>query len=353
MDSDAGHTKKYIASLCFSRAWVHPIRRVLCRTITQSYNTPAKSPLLWNTLWTTPHLRKFVRRLHLMQLDEGQPVLLTEINAILPCCSVLLSLPGFGRLIPESVVSSNSIGNFAASSGSSGLYSKELWETAFSNWTRLESLQIEGNPLWFPYNDYIADDGAYLPSLRVLSLKALRDPFPIPPTTPNTLHSICLSYCLFQDIPQFITLIQRHSESLRRLYIGFSFGGWSEMLTELLPHTRRLETVIIQDQGEVFSGDTFRHLPPSLLKISLIMSAWVSTALSFDTFYTFILNETSKPRLWMIEIGLMGGAETWSRTDQRWVSFARSNVRQDLRIMFPKRGEDGDLPSWARWAVER
>jgi hypothetical protein len=284
-----------------------------------------------------------------MELVGGRPVLLTDINALLPRCSVLLSLPAFGRLTPETVVSSNSIGYFSASWTALGSYSTELWRTAFRNWTRLESLQIEGNPTWFPCNDHLTNDGAYLPSLRMLSFKALRaERIPIPPTTPNTLHTISISNCLINDTAPFLILILRHSESLRRLYIGYTSGAGSEMLTELLPHLRGLETLIIQDSGVILSDNVFLHLPLSLVKISFRIRIWVDAPLLFGAFQTFILSETIKPRLRMTEISFTMGESTRARIDERWTLFARHNMRQDVRILFPKRGEDEDLPKWAR-----
>jgi hypothetical protein len=164
-------------------------RRVLYRTVTPS-------PLLWMAITTYSHVRNFIRRIHLIRLEEKHcsvpPLPITEgFRTLLPHCTLLVRVggPGFELYrVPETVVASAFVAYLVIYSDSPEHYSTELRRTGFRGWTRLKVFQIYGNPDCYSYDDGFGEDEVYLPSLRVLKFRTLRGGgIPIPPITPFIL----------------------------------------------------------------------------------------------------------------------------------------------------------------------
>jgi hypothetical protein len=352
-DADGGHTKKYIASLgLISRDWVNPTRRVLYRTIPQSYSTVQKSPLLWNTITIYPHVRNYVRRIHLIQwgydLHPFNPFQ-DKVRAVLPRCTVFISIPEYKyHIFSEEMVSADIMQFLVIRCEVLVRYSNRRGMSAFSRFTHLQALQIEGSlHSRFPCVDAKGGD-AYLPSLRMLRLKSVHNHIPIPLTTLNTLHTICISNCSGFTDATFFDLIRRHSVSLRRLYISgttFTTDTPSHTLSTALSCLSGLESLIIHDMGVFLVDDILLHLPPPLIQLSLEMQAW--EPISLPVFQTFLKSKaSSNPMLQNIDI--IWKDKNRRAMDERWLLFAHYNTRSDIRFLFPRMGERLDLPNWAR-----
>jgi hypothetical protein len=358
-DADAGYTKRYIASLgLISRAWINPSRRILYRTITPSYCTPRNSPLLWTTIATYSHVRKYVRRIHLIRLLPDLYIpplpLSDDFRDLLPRCTVLIPIPEpLFTNAPQMVIVSDLIGFLVIGLDSLDSYSTEMWRTGFRSWTRLQAMQIQGTPLWFPSNYSEGDDDTYLPSLRILRLSwTLQDHVPIPPTTPNTIHTLCISNCPTFSEVAFLNLIHRHSASLRRLYIANTYfvtdsATSCHPLMTALSHLQnfKLESLIIHDMGASLSEDSLLHLPPSLIEVSLACHA--SAPIPFTAFQTFLQARGGNTTPRDIEIILKRVDFAAPAIDKRWSAFARRNKQPGLRVIFLKSGAQLSLPNWA------
>jgi hypothetical protein len=349
-DADGGYTKRHLASLgLISHAWINPTRRILYRTI-------VPSRLLWATITTYPHVRNYIRHIHLIRLEKKYcfvpPLPITEqCRELLPNCTLLVRVggPGFELYrVPETVVSSDFISYLMIYPSSPDYYSTALWRTGFRSWTRLEVLQISGNPNWFSYDDGFREDEVYLPSLRVLKCRTLRNsPIPIPPITPNSIHTLCFVNCNLEEAA-VINLIRRHSSSLRRLYIAdtsfVSDSALGHTLVTALSHLQSLESLVIHNMG-VHSPETILlRLPRSLISVSVTIPA--REPVPWLTFYNFLCARGTDSTLRDVEIIIMS-AKAQTRIDKNWIKTAQGNEQPGLRLLFLKSGAQLDLPNWA------
>jgi hypothetical protein len=341
------YTKARLAQFCLlSRAWLVPTRRVLYRTITHPYNHATKAPLLWNLINNVAQIRTYIFRL-IMLPEDLHHVSLSEIKTVLPRCTVFLTIiPGATRMSPERVTSSDCVGYLRAGWDQMEGYTRDMWISAFTNWTRLEVLHIQASLVsFFPF-DVAEQDGLFLPSLRVLRLRMMREVIPIPPTSPNTLHTLCLVSLEGLTAEPFLALIHRHSYSLRRLhvaYVGFDYMAPHSILTDAVSQLRGLESLFIHRADQYLLDTIYPVLSVTLAELSLVADC--RRPPTYAVFREFVLAPHRSLRAIMMDLR---GGNPRSNSGKEWASLARTSKERTVQILFNSYSEVFSLPPWAR-----
>jgi hypothetical protein len=247
-----------------------------------------------------PHIRPYVQRMYFRSSNVSKPFF-EEFSSLLPCCTIFTSVFGWFRGDAKLLAQSDCLGYLQVGDGAGMVISPEFWTTGFENWTRLRVLEMEGHQKPFP-NDFAAEGSSLLPSLRVLKLSRSQTAggLPIPPTTPNTLHTLIVSNC-------------EHSLSLRRVMFRKSFTADNNILQDdTFALLRSLESLVLHD-FHPFPRKYFLSLTTSLTVI--IFSSPLSNA-SFDCLQSLLETRFKGSRLQRIEMYTYGGSlrgPQWSK----------------------------------------
>jgi hypothetical protein len=188
------------------------------------------------------------------------------------------------------------------------------------------------------FDDSSEEDDDFLPSLRILRFRLIHGRLPIPPATANTLHTLCFVNCSGLHETQFLDVIRRHSESLRRLCVSrvrFPTGTLIRRLITALSHLQSLESLVINTNGGWLAEPILPHLPPSLIELSIASDL---EPFSFTAFQTFLQTKRKNPTIEVI----IKNPNFSPRIDKRWRSFPR---RPDAWVLFPRNSERVSIPA--------
>jgi hypothetical protein len=253
----------FFASLCLvSRLWLGPARRILYRVIRHLEQCPVSLKKLHSTIKGNPTVRPFVRYLK-TTLDENYGMML-EIMGLLPSCSFSLHWAfGCKASITNGDIPLASVTYLRLSD--SEAWTKRDWAVALTQLCRLESLYLPDPKDVFSVYIASQDVHQFLPSLSRLAFSDMWKSFVIPPTCPNTLHTLIMAHCSASPCEPLLHLIQRHSASLRR--ISFYLESYDEIdydLIEVASYARGLQYIFC-DSAE---SPNLILLPPSLIEAS-------------------------------------------------------------------------------------
>jgi hypothetical protein len=192
-------------------------------------------------------------------------------------------------------------------------YTRDMWLSAFMNWTRLEALHIYSNPRYFPFE--LADqEGAFLPSLRVLRLRMLRNLVPFPPTSRNIA------------------------------YVRFNDDTPNSILNEAVSQLAALESLIIVRVDGYLVDSIYSVLPETLTDISLVVDhRWPP---NYVVFRNFVLSSRTNFR--MITIDLEGG-DSRSMMGKKWAPLVRSSKERTVQVLFNPYSSEHAVPPWAQF----
>jgi hypothetical protein len=342
--SDAQY-KAAVEPLCLvARSWLNPARRVLYRTITEYYNNGTTGQLLWNTIMNFPHIRPYIRRMYFQ--TKVLKAFFQGFSTLLPCCTILFCEASSGAGGVELLGQSDSLGYLRAGSGGSGaIISSHVWSSGFENWTRLQVLEFSGDPSDYP-KDPETEGICLLPALRVLKYRRIHSRIPIPPTTPNTLHTLIVSSCNNVDSSVFRNLVLRHSSSLTRVAIErLAFAGGvpdNVVLDDVIAPLQSLTSLILHGM-QPLSNAFFLSLPSSL--VNLTFSSAPSRE-AYDYCTSLLNTRRDRRKLRLIEMYTYGVGFD-SENLERWDALADGFIGAGVTLSWIT-WHERTLPHWAR-----
>jgi hypothetical protein len=213
-----------LAGFCLvSRLWLIPGRGALYRVIPDLTMNPRPLGAFLRTVREVPEIRPIVRWIHLLtkMISALTAANLADLN-LLPRCVLIVPSTYWqhSRTSLAIIPALEALGHVSLERPG---WTSDTWMSAFRCWSRLEKLRISSSSINFPSSKELADDDGspqhLLPSLRTLRLDGLRDVWPVPPLTPNTINTLMLSDSKNLPEPPFFDLLQQHSVSLRCLYV--------------------------------------------------------------------------------------------------------------------------------------
>jgi hypothetical protein len=207
-----------LSPLCgISHALLIPARRLLYRVIPDlTLCGSGRFTTFCKTVREVPGIRKYIRLIYVLPRYYSWTEEQFEIMDLLPDCLVIVPndiwiYTSASSLLPR-------FESLAAISLCGVAWDPLTWITAFTNWSLVQSMTLNATTADnFPTQAQIdiAESLSVLPSLRTLAVSGA---LVIPPTCPNTLHT--LSFADGWSIPTFhpiLSLLHRHSQSLRIL----------------------------------------------------------------------------------------------------------------------------------------
>jgi hypothetical protein len=255
----------FFASLCLvSRLWLGLARRVLYRVIRSLEEHPVSLKKFHSTINGNPTIRPFVR--YLKTTLDGKCGMMLEIMGLLPRCSFSLN---WGSRCKASITKGDiplaSVTCLLLSeSGAWTKLSPSGWAIALTRLCRLESLYLPALGDVFSAHIASQDGHQFLPSLSRLALSRMFESFAIPPTCPNTLHTLIMAHCSAVPREPLLYLIQRHSESLRRIPFYLPFDEVDYDLIEVASYARGLQYIFC----DLAESPNLLLLPRSLIEAS-------------------------------------------------------------------------------------
>jgi hypothetical protein len=126
-------------------------------------------------------------------------------------------------------------------------------------------------------------ENARLPALRVLKLAENFHKRALPPTTPNTLHTLVLYNC-DPDPTLFLAFIRNHEASLRRVFfVGIYACGkdGNPILDDIGWYIPRLKCVYIRG-GATISSRFLASLPLSTIEVSIEIDGYINPTAILD-----------------------------------------------------------------------
>jgi hypothetical protein len=318
-----------------SRAWLAPSRRFLYRSITEAYNNERRGPLLWDTIHKCPHVRKYIRRIYLRSQFAASHF--RSIVTLLPHCTVLITLPSAWI---NAFFAHDNPGYLRIEQGQS--YSVEQWTSGFKNWSKLRVLELVGAQHSLSLDDSPLEETDYLPSLRVLKLRSIDGEISIPPTTPNTLHTLVFSGRLRNGIePACTALLDRHASSLRHFSAEISSGTRS-----VIDYAARTlgSLEILVGHGGYLPDTILRQLSSSIVHISIRIELNRRT---YNYCYTYLIkNKIAHPELRTVELFVPN--EGPISVKREWSRMARIAGKKRMQLLIKSDVEDLQfLPPWA------
>jgi hypothetical protein len=317
----------FIASLCLvSRIWLTPSRRLLYHTIPDLtctfMMTPNRFPKFARTVRDLPAIRSYVRWMYVVGDNKTWPDWPTEIIKYLPLCSFIVPNP---RWDPTSAIAAQpsfrAITNTSFTSGTS-----DAWLTAFPHWQRLERLEILDSKC-IHLSKAQQNDVAMLPSLKLLALRSQNGHLAIPPTHPNTLHTIEITNAYnIEDTEPLLALLRRHSRSLRSLHIEcLHFLNSHLCLDGAVGTAENLEALLIRHTPHVSAG-VLSNLPPTIVHVSLNCS---SSSESLQTSIDFLRHgDNANLKISTTDLTFTNPSPLLNQVTEEWTTIVRKLAKK-------------------------